>query len=79
MFTVDAARTTEQAHCYVTVREHKVKTRDGIGYMCRLHVENIPSICIDGRVRFSSQIPDRETLIAAIEARAKEKQGGAAP
>lgn len=80
LYMVDAARNAaEKAHCYVTVREHKVKTRDGIGYMCRLHVENIPSICIDGRVRFSSQIPDRETLIAAIEARAKEKQGGAAP
>ncbi|HPJ98331.1 MAG TPA: uroporphyrinogen decarboxylase family protein [Candidatus Hydrogenedentes bacterium] len=80
LYMVDAARNAAgQANCYTTVREHKVKTRNGIGYMCRLHVENIPSICIDGVVRFSSQIPDRETLIAAIEARAREKQGGTAP
>ena len=77
LYMVDAARgAAEQADCYVTVREHKVKTRDGIGYMCRLKVDNIPSICIDGELRFSSQIPDRETLAAAIEDRAKEKQGG---
>ena len=77
LYMIDAARNAaEHANCYVTVREHKVKTRDGIGYMCRLHVENIPSICIDGKLRFSSQIPDRHTLIAAIEERAKEKRGG---
>ncbi len=76
LYMVDAARSAaELADCYVTVREHKVKTRDGIGYMCRLHVENIPSICIDGKLYSSSQIPDRETLVAAIEERAKKKQG----
>ncbi len=77
LYMVDAARAAaELADCYVTVREHKVKTRDGIGYMSRLHVENIPSICIDGELRFSSRIPDRETLVAAIKERARHKQQG---
>ena len=76
LYMVDAARgAAELAHGYVTVREHKIKTRDGIGYMCRLHADKIPSICIDGEVRFSSEIPNRDTLIAAIEDRAKEKRG----
>ncbi len=46
----------------VKVVEHKISTRDGLGYMMKLGITSIPTICIDGQVAFSSVIPDQETL-----------------
>jgi MtaA/CmuA family methyltransferase len=54
------------------VREHKITGRDGLGYMKKLSVTAIPSICIDGKEHFASIIPDRKELVAALEA-ASEK------
>jgi hypothetical protein len=59
----------------VVVREHKITTRAGLGHMAKLGVGQIPTICIDGDVVFPSIIPDILTLIDAIDAKAKEKQG----
>ena len=55
------------------VNEHKIKVRQGIGMMTRLGVKNLPTICIDGEVKFASIIPDQHTLVAAIETAAKAK------
>lgn len=49
------------------VNEHKIKVRTGLGMMAKLGVANLPTICIDGEVRFSSIIPDHDTLVEAIE------------
>ncbi len=54
-------------------REHKIKHKDSIQFMTSLMVKNIPTICIDGQIRFVSQIPPREQLIAAIQKRIYEK------
>jgi uroporphyrinogen decarboxylase len=35
--------------------------------MKKLGVQNIPTICIDGEVAFSSMIPDQKSLISRIE------------
>jgi uroporphyrinogen decarboxylase len=51
----------------ISVREHRITTREGIGAMARLRVKQIPSICIDGEVAFPSLIPDQNTLVARIE------------
>lgn len=59
----------------VVMREHKIRHPDGIGYMVRLGVQHIPTICIDGKPTFESVIPDVETLSRSIEARNREKQG----
>jgi hypothetical protein len=37
-------------------------------------VKNIPTICLDGTVAFSSIIPDQNTLVATIEAKIAEKK-----
>ncbi len=50
----------------VRVREHRIATREGLAFMARLGVKNIPTICIDGEVAFSSIIPDLHTLAARI-------------
>jgi len=36
-------------------------------------VKNIPTICIDGKISFVSQIPPKNELIAAIQKRINEK------
>jgi len=51
----------------VVVKEHRITTREGIAAMGKLGVKNIPTICLDGEVVFSSIIPDQRTLSARIE------------
>ena len=41
--------------------------------MSSLMVKNIPTICIDGKIEFVSQIPPRAELVAAIQKRINEK------
>jgi MtaA/CmuA family methyltransferase len=57
----------------VIVREHKITGRDGLGYMTKLGVSAIPSICVDGQEKFASIIPDRSALLAALSAAADQK------
>lgn len=47
-------------------REHKITTREGLGYLTKLGLSNIPAICIDGKPAFISLIPDQNTLVAAV-------------
>ncbi len=54
-------------------REHKIKQPESITMMSSLYVRNIPTICIDGQIRFVSRIPRREELIRAIQERIREK------
>lgn len=54
-------------------REHKIKERESIEFMMGLMVKNIPTICIDGHIKFVSSIPSQEELIAAIQERINEK------
>lgn len=55
------------------VREHKITGRDGLGYMKKLGVTAIPSICVDGKEAFASIIPEREDLVGAIQQAASQK------
>lgn len=57
----------------VQVNEHKITGRDGLGYMVKLGVSAIPSICIDGKEHFASIIPDREVLVDAVKAASTAK------
>lgn len=73
-YMVAAAR--EAANAYggaAEVREHKILNRDGLGYMKKLGVTAIPSICVNGREQFASIIPDRKELVGRIEAAAAGK------
>ncbi len=58
----------------VVVKEHRISTREGLGMMSRLGVRNIPTICLEGEIAFSSVIPDLGTLVAAIEAKIAAKK-----
>jgi MtaA/CmuA family methyltransferase len=50
----------------VMIQEHKIKDVDGIRMMMALGVKNVPTICINGRVAFISQIPPRRELETAL-------------
>jgi uroporphyrinogen decarboxylase len=54
-------------------REHKIKYRESLVFMTSLMVRNVPTICIDGEIRFVSRIPPRDQLVAAIQERINEK------
>lgn len=54
-------------------REHSIKNLDGVTYMSSLFVKNIPTICIDGKITFVSQIPPKQDIIKAIQKRINEK------
>lgn len=54
-------------------REHKIKHTDGLAFMTSLMVRNIPTICIDGKIKFVSKMPKRDELIRAIQQRINEK------
>lgn len=73
-YMVDAARQAAAAFGdRVAVYERKITTHEGLGFMTRLGVENIPTLCIHGRPRFASIIPDATTLTQALEAAVKER------
>jgi uroporphyrinogen decarboxylase len=54
-------------------REHAIKKMESVTFMNSLMVKNIPTICIDGKIAFVSQIPPKQELIAAIQKRIIEK------
>ncbi len=54
-------------------REHKIKEKESVEFMMGLMVKNIPTICIDGIIKFVSTIPSREELMRAIQDRINEK------
>ncbi len=51
----------------VIVREHKIKESEGLEMMSRLNVKKIPSICIQGKLCFSSITPSVEALGKLIQ------------
>ena len=54
-------------------REHPIKKMEAVSFMSSLMVKNIPTICIDGKIAFVSQIPPQNQLIEAIQKRINEK------
>ena len=54
-------------------REHPIKKMESVSFMSSLMVKNIPTICIDGKIVFVSQIPPQNLLIEAIQNRINEK------
>lgn len=75
-YMVKAAREAARAFDRpVEVREHKITTRDGLGYMKKLGVTAIPSICVDGNEAFASIIPDRKDLVRSLSEAAGRKEG----
>ena len=54
-------------------REHSIKKFQAVTFMNALMVRNLPTICIDGKIAFTSKIPPRQELIDAIQKRINQK------
>ena len=57
----------------VEVSEYKIKEEDGVEKMLQLGVSNIPTICIDGKIVFISNIPPVSEIRKVIVDRINEK------
>ncbi len=57
----------------VVVREHKVKTAEGIRMMVSLGVSNVPTLCMDKEIVFVSSIPGNKALADAMRERLRQK------
>jgi uroporphyrinogen decarboxylase len=66
-------RVTPYFEGVVEWREHPIKRMESVSFMSSLMVKNIPTICIDGKIAFVSQIPPQNQLIEAIQKRINEK------
>jgi uroporphyrinogen decarboxylase len=74
-YMMDAVnRAATKAEGMMIVKEHRITTREGIGMMRKLGVQQVPSICIDGEVRYASLIPDQNTLVETLTGRSTEKK-----
>ncbi len=76
LFTVDCALKAKELcpDVEVVVVEHKIKSREGMGFMKKLGVKSIPAICIDGKIAFASTIPDAQSLAQIIQNEARRKR-----
>ncbi len=68
------SRASEQFGERVEVEEFKIKESKGLEMMSLLNVKKIPTICIDGEVCFSSNIPPVDVLKNEIESRLSNKE-----
>ena len=65
----DAAQKAKD-HCgdKIDLVEYKFTIKENIARCVKMGVKNLPSIYINGQLKFSSIIPSREELFGAIEA-----------
>ena len=54
-------------------REHSIKKFKAVTFMNAMMVKNLPTICIDGKIAFTSKIPPRQELIDVIQKRINQK------
>jgi len=51
----------------VDIYEHKIKTKEGLQMMRSLGVRNIPTICINGKIKFVSITPPLKVLVEVVK------------
>lgn len=68
-----AKRGAESFGDKVIVTEHSVKNKDGVEFMCATGTKNIPTILIDGKIEFVSNIPPVNAISEKIEQCMKDK------
>ncbi|MFI3213675.1 MAG: uroporphyrinogen decarboxylase family protein [Eubacteriales bacterium] len=57
----------------VIIIEHKIKEKEGVACMMKLGATQVPTICVDGEVKYSSILPDTAELTACFEAAIAKK------
>ena len=57
----------------VKVIEHKIKQKEGVACMLKLGASNVPTIAVDGEIKYASILPSNTELTACFQAAAKKK------
>lgn len=57
----------------VKIIEHKIKEKEGVACMMKLGAKNVPTICVDGEVKYESILPDNAELTACFQAAVDKK------
>lgn len=57
----------------IKVIEHKIKEKEGVACMMKLGATNVPTIIVDGEIKYVSILPDNAELTACFEAAAASK------
>lgn len=58
----------------VKVIEHKIKQKEGVACMMKLGASNVPTIIVDGEIKYVSILPDNAELTACFKAAANLKR-----
>ncbi len=72
-YMMEAVRTAASDLKNLSIKEYKVKEKESVAVMLKLGVSNIPTICVDGEIKFISIIPDHDTLKASFVDGLKKK------
>ena len=59
----------------VEIIEHKIKEKEGVVCMIKLGATQVPTICVDGVVKYSSILPDTSELTACFVEAVEKKFG----
>lgn len=65
---------TEPIAGKVKIIEHKIKEKEGVACMLKLGASNIPTICVDGEIKYVSILPDNDELAKCFK-QAVDKKG----
>lgn len=57
----------------VKIIEHKIKEKEGVACMMKLGATNVPTIIVDGVIKYVSILPDNSELTACFQAAANAK------
>lgn len=57
----------------VEILEHKIKQKEGVACMLKLGAKQVPTIIVDGIIKYESILPDTKELTACFEEAAKKK------
>lgn len=57
----------------IKVIEHKIKEKEGVACMMKLGATNVPTIIVDGEIKYVSILPDNNELTACFKAAAHAK------
>lgn len=61
------AHAVKEIDAKIEYHEHRIKDKEGVEMMMALGVQNLPTIVINGDVKFISQIPPKDELVGTIK------------
>ena len=62
-YNMEAVRTAaEPINNQVIIVEHRIKQKEGVACMLKIGATHVPTICVDGEIKYVSILPDTETM-----------------